>query len=154
MLKSFLRIRFWTKLGDIFLKDINSILDMIMALLVNGQFFSGNLSSKGLVGQEAAAFVALRDFFLHAHPLIEWGRNISSSHTLFSWDSKNCKASSLPTWQFYLPACSCLWVSVSVTGPPTTAFHPSPCQPSTLSSLLSVIHVSLGIVGRWLSWSP
>lgn len=42
-----------------------------MALLVNGQFFSGNLSSKGLVGQEAAAFVALRDFFLHGHPLIE-----------------------------------------------------------------------------------
>lgn len=44
---------------------------MIMALLVNGQLFSGDLSSKGLVGQEAAPLAALRDFFLDAHPPTE-----------------------------------------------------------------------------------
>lgn len=84
ILKSFFGIRFWTKLGDIFLKDIKPIRDIIMALLINGRLLSGNLSSKGLVGQEAAPLAALWDSFLDAHPLTEWGKNISSSHTLFS----------------------------------------------------------------------
>lgn len=67
---------------------------------------------------------------------------------------KNCEASSLPPWQFYLPAHSSLQVCLSVNW----ATHN--CFPSLSISVLNLLitavlyHLSLETVGRWLSWTP